>query len=306
MAAALPPLWSITWFAQPPAKGLTWRRGLTAFAGGATISVAIAVILEILLPAIFLTIFFGVAGEVMNAVKSIFAALAGKNIAAAITNPGFIYIFIQVAIIAPLAEEFAKPLITLPLIRHLPRKEAFLIGALAGAGFASLENVLYAGFGFRFWAGIIAVRALGGAIHPLGSGLVALGWRGVLRRESDARSKLALKFGAALGIHSLWNGGSLLVITLAGAKFFGEMPPQIDVLGLSAAGITLALLAILGLAALWGGRALGESFSPASVRIFNRAGRDFVISDRAAAILALAFLLILVPAGIAGMRLLLR
>jgi protease prsW family protein len=214
--------------------------------------------------------------------------------------------FIQVAIIAPVVEELVKPLVTLPLVGRLSRRDAFLMGAMAGAGFAAIENVLYAGFGFYFWAGILLVRALGGAIHPLGSGLVALGWRDILRGEPKAWLNGLARFGLAVGMHALWNGGSLLVITLAGAKFFGDLPPEIDVLGVSAAGTTLALLIVLGLIALWLGRSIAQKARLPETLNREPVEPDFILSDRHIAIWALACLVAIVPIGITGLRLLLR
>jgi RsiW-degrading membrane proteinase PrsW (M82 family) len=294
----------MSWFIGPEAEGLTWRRGLVALAGGATVGVFIAVVLEILLPVVILALVFGLAGLARDSLEAIFEALAGQDVAAAITSPGFIYIFVQVAIIAPLAEELAKPLITLPLIGRLGRREAFLVGAMAGAGFAALENVIYAGFGLYFWAGILLVRALGGAIHPLGSGLVALGWRDVRCGEAGAWPLWFARFGLAAGMHALWNGGSLLVITLAGAGFFGELPPELNVLGLSAAGTTLALLIILGLAALWFGRAVGRGTKLSPTLPVETTEAEFTLSNRAIAIWALTCLVAVVPAGIAALQLL--
>jgi RsiW-degrading membrane proteinase PrsW (M82 family) len=306
VTASLPPLMALSWFMGHQAGGLTWRRGVVAFAGGATASVFVAVALEILFPVVVLALVFGLAGLVRNSLEAVFEALAGQDIAAAITSPGFIYIFVQVAIIAPLAEELAKPLITLPLLGRLARRDAFLVGAMAGAGFAALENVIYAGFGFYFWAGILLVRALGGAIHPLGAGLVALGWRDVRRGEAGAWPRWFARFGLAAGTHALWNGGSLLVITLAGADFFGELPPELNILGLSAAGTTLALLAILGLAAFWLGRAVAQKTALLPGVQDDGGQPEFTLSDRAVAIWALACLAAIVPAGIAGLQLLVR
>ena len=306
IAAALPPLMAVSWFTGQNIAGLTWRRAVVALAGGATVSVFIAVVLEILLPAIILALVFNLANLVLASGEALFEALAGEDIAAAMTNPGFIFVFVQVAIIAPLAEELAKPLVTLPLVGRVSRRTAFLIGAMAGAGFAALENVIYAGFGFYFWAGILGVRALGGAIHPLGSGLVTLGWRDVFSGQPGAWPNWFVRFGLAAGMHALWNGGSLLVITLAGAKFFGELPPEIDVLGLSAAGTTLALLIILGLAALWLGRAIGQNTQLPGSLESEQAETTFTLSNRAVAIWALACLVMIVPAGIAGLQLVMR
>jgi hypothetical protein len=242
----------------------------------------------------------------MDSVETVVEALAGKDLALAITSPGFIYVLVHIAIIAPLAEELAKPLITLPLICRLSRRDAFWVGAMAGAGFAALENVVYAGLGLHFWAGILVVRALGSAIHPLGAGLVALGWRDILRGERKAWRSGVFGSAIAVGVHALWNGGSLLIITLAGAQFFGELPPEIDVLGLSAAGTTLAMLTILGLAALWAGRAIGRGFKLPAAREAGELDSSMVLSDRAMAIWALACLVAIVPAGITGLQILLR
>ena len=306
-AAALPPLMAVSWFRGYRANdGLTWRRGLVAFAGGATISVGIAIILETVFPIIILALVFDLANIVTQNLSQLLEALAGRDVTSAITNPGFIYVFIQIALIAPLVEEFAKPLVTLPLIGRLSQRDAFLVGAMAGAGFATLENMLYAGFGFYFWAGILIVRALGGAIHPLGSGLMALSWRNILRGKPQARTHWFVRFGLAVGIHALWNGGSLLVITLAGARFFGELPAEINVLGLSAAGTTLALLIILGLVALWIGRSFtGKLKSPVSLES-ESTNIEFTLSDKMIAIWALACLATIIPIGITTLQILIR
>ena len=330
VAATLPPIWSVAWMiphsyglkrkdeTKEPSEAesaapesatqpsLSWRRGLLAFAGGGTISVIIAVILEILLPVIILSLVSNLADTVRDSVNTIFRALSSRNVADALTNRGFIYLFLQIAIIAPFVEEIAKPLVVLPLVRRLGKQETFWIGAMAGAGFAALENVIYAIGGFSFWAGILIVRALGGALHPLGSGLVALGWRDVLRGEKDAGKNWWKNFGIAATVHAVWNGGSLLVITLGGARFFGELPPEIDLLGLSAAGTTLAFLLILGLTALWIGRAYGYDRPILPVAGAKTNETQIIPSDRAVALWAVACLIAIVPAGIAGLKLWLR
>ena len=327
--ALLPPLWAVAWMVPQVSSSqvneqvedisaaenvqgnatqpsLSWRRGLLSFAGGATVSVFIAIVLEILLPVIILSLVFNLADTVSNSIRALLQALSSDEVARALTNPGFIFLFVQIAIIAPLAEEIAKPLVTLPLLRHLNKQEAFWVGAMAGAGFAALENIIYATTGFYIWAGILVVRALGSALHPLGSGLVAQGWRDVLRGEKDSGRNWWRRFGIAVAVHAAWNGGSLLVITLGGARFFGELPPEIDLLGLSAAGTTLAFLLILGLSALWIGRAYGHNKPILSLEEEAPAEARFTPSDRAVAIWALACLAAIVPAGIAGLKLWLR
>ncbi len=329
VAAILPPLWAVSWMipyvhaSQVPDQRreesvseasqsgavkhvMTWRRSLLSFAGGATIGVFIAIILEILLPVIILSRVFNLSDIVLNSISTLLQALTSAEVAEALTSPGFVFVFVQIAIIAPVAEEIAKPLVTLPLLRNLNKQETFWIGAMAGAGFAAVENIVYATSGLYLWAGILLVRALGGALHPFGSGLVALGWRDVLRGEKGAHTNWWRRFGIAVAAHSAWNGGSLLVITLGGARFFGKLPAAIDVLGLSTAATTLAFLVILGLSALQIGRAYGHDKPLLFFEEGELADTRFTPSDQAAAIWALACLAAIVPAGIAGLRLWLR
>ena len=306
ITATLAPLFAISWFAQPRAEGLTFRRGIVAFAGGATVSIFIAIVLEIILPLIVLALVFNLSNTAIKSLQNLLSDLAGQQVARAITSPGFIYVFIQSAIIAPLAEEIAKPLVTLPLIGRLARRDAFLVAAMAGAGFAALENVIYTSFGLYLWSGVLILRAIGGAIHPLGAGLVGLSWRDILNGERDAWRNGLARFGIAVGLHALWNGGSLFVLTLAGAQFFGQLPPNVSIFGLSAAGTLLALLIILGLAALWLGRTVAQSVRM-PFEIETESGEaQFVLSDRAVAIWAFACLVAIVPVGVAALRLLLR
>jgi RsiW-degrading membrane proteinase PrsW (M82 family) len=291
---------------MPNGMHITWRRGTLAFIGGATVGVFVALALEILLPVIVFALVFNFADVALNRVSDLFDALAGSRISEALTNRGFLYIFIQLAVIAPLAEELAKPLALLPALRRLSRNEAFLLGAFAGAGFAAVENVIYAASGGEIWSGILVVRALGGALHPLGAGLMALAWHDVLHSEQNAGSKWLTRFAIAVGVHAAWNGGSLLVITLGGAGFFGDLPDEIGVLGVSAAGGTLAFLILLGISALWMGRAIGRGESPSLFSAEEQTDASLPPSERTLAIWAFACLAAIVPIGIAGLSLWLR
>jgi RsiW-degrading membrane proteinase PrsW (M82 family) len=326
LLAALPPLWAVAWFMSTDSDTdkrmetdssteamenkdrtlITWRHGTMAFIGGGTIGVFVALVLEILLPVIVFALVFNLADSVMNSVSRLFDELAGSRISLALINRGFLYIFIQLAVIAPLAEELAKPLALLPALKRLSRNEAFLLGAFAGAGFAAVENVIYAASGGEIWSGILLVRALGGALHPLGAGLMALAWHDLFSGEQGAASKWFTRFAIAVGVHAAWNGGSLLVITLGGAGFFGDLPDEIGVLGISAAGGTLAFLILLGISALWIGRAIGHGESPSLALPNEQADASLPLSERTLAIWAFACLAAIVPIGIAGLSLWLR
>jgi RsiW-degrading membrane proteinase PrsW (M82 family) len=319
----LPPLWAVGggfalalaavgWMLDRQPGTLTWRRAGVAFVGGATVSVVLAIILEVLLPGVVLLLVLDLAEPVLDSLEGLFDALAGREVAKVLTSPGFLFALVELAVVAPLVEETVKPLVTLPLLRHLERpRDALLLGAAAGAGFAVLENVLYATAGLRIWAGILAVRALGAAVHPLGSGLVTLGWHGLLRRQPDAcpehsrrgRRRWLGGYGLAIGIHALWNGGITLLLALTGAQFFGETPPEVDVLGATVAGSLLALLALEGVAVFVGARALARRLAVPEEREepveFPPSAVLPLASDQAMAVWALVCLLALLPVGLA-------
>lgn len=299
-AALLPPVAAVAWMVDRRPGELTWRRAAVAFAAGATVSMGLAIVLEVLLPGLVLALVWGLADLALPALEGLVDALAGGDVAAALTSPGFLFALVQLAVVAPLVEEFVKPLVALPLLKRLKEpRDALLLGAIAGAGFAVLEDAIYAGFGLSIWAGILLVRALGAAIHPLGAGLTALGWHDLLHRRPGAGRRWLERYGLAAGIHALWNGGSLLVLTLVGANFFGTPPPEVDVLGVTAGGILLALLAVEGAAVWVGARALARRLLPVEVSPIEHESWP---TEQTIAVWATICLLVLLPAGLAALR----
>jgi RsiW-degrading membrane proteinase PrsW (M82 family) len=299
-AVLLPPLAAVAWMVDRRPGEITWRRAAVAFAAGATVSVGLAIVLEVLLPGVVLALVWDLADLVLPALGGLIDALVGGDVADALTSPGFFFAMIHLAVVAPLVEELVKPLVTLPLLKRLAQpRDALLMGAIAGAGFAVLEDALYAGFGLRIWAGILLVRAMGAAIHSLGAGLTAWGWHGLLHRRPGAVRRWLTRYGLAVGVHALWNGGSLLVLTLVGANFFGAPPPEVDVLGITAGGILLALLAVEGAAVWVGARAMARRLLPAEAA---PPAREEVPLERAIAVWAVVCLLVLAPVGLAALR----
>jgi RsiW-degrading membrane proteinase PrsW (M82 family) len=300
-AALLPPVGAVVWMLEGQPGALTWRRAGVAFVAGATVAVMLVFLLELLFPGILLLLVLGLADPVLQAVEELFQALAGREVAGVLTSPGFLVALVEVAVVAPLVEEAVKPLVTLPLVRLFERRrDALLLGAVAGAGFAALENTLYATAGLPIWVGILAVRALGGAVHPLGTGLVTLGWHGVLRRQPGAGLRWLSGYGLAVGIHALWNGALVLLLALLGAQFFGEAPPEVDVLGVTVAGSLLALLALVGAAAFVGARALARRLAvPEEGEVEEAPVLGGLSPDQVMAVWALVCLLALLPVGLA-------
>jgi hypothetical protein len=102
-----------------------------------------------------------------------------------------------------------------------------------------------------------------------------------------------------VGIHALWNGGSLLVYALAGVNFFGTPPPEVDILGLTMGGVLLAVLALEGVAVWVSARAMSRRLLPAEEIPPAREGMPV---ERAIAVWALVCLLVLVPIGLTVLR----
>jgi RsiW-degrading membrane proteinase PrsW (M82 family) len=300
--ALLPPIGALVWMMDRQPGTLTWRRAGVAFVAGGTVSVGVALVLELLLPGLALLLVLDLARPVLSALEGLLEALAGLEVARALTSPGFLVALVALGVVAPVVEEMVKPLVTLPLLRHLKSpREALLLGAVAGAGFAAMENVVYAAAGLPVWTAILVLRALGAAVHPVGTGLVTLGWFRVLGREPGAGPRWLRGYGLAVGIHALWNGGSTLLMALLGARFFGEAAPEVDVLGVSVAGSLLALLAIEGAVTWVAARALSRRLAVPTEE--ERVEETLVLgglsSDQSLAVWAVVCLFVMLPVGLA-------
>lgn len=280
LAGSLPPIAVLTW-GQPQGQQLTKRRFLLAFAIGSSLAVLLAILLEVLLPFFILAIAQGLYEQIQATVRTVLGALSGQTVSNVISSPFFIMALVELGVIAPLVEEFVKPLVVLPMIHNADgRKQAFWVGASAGAGFAILENLLYTGFGLGIWPGILAMRVLSAAVHPLGAGLVALGWYEVFHPDENTsitrHSRLVnwlRGYAPAVGIHALWNGGSLVIFTLATTEFFGKTSAEVDIFGLTLAGISLAFLIVVGVGALAAFRFVARrSEEDQSIKTLNPAG----------------------------------
>jgi RsiW-degrading membrane proteinase PrsW (M82 family) len=317
VVAALPPLTAVVWAAEDHPGQLTWRRSSVAFSAGATVSVLLAILLEILVPYTIIWLLLNLGDPVLDAIEGLLNLLAGGEVARALTAPGLLVALFELAIVAPLVEEFVKPLVVLPLLKSTEsRRDVFLIGAVAGAGFAALENVIYALVGVRYWSGILLLRALGAAVHPLGAGLTALAWHSILTRRRNqvlpprSREEPGFwpgGFGLAVGQHALWNGGLVLWMALAGTTFFGPAPAEADVMGISVAVGLLALIALEGVALWMAIRALSRRLDlDKDIREVaadqKEIARVDMSTERAIALWAVVCLLVLLPVGLAALQ----
>jgi len=314
LAAVLPPLWAIAWFLgryDITIERLSWRRGIVALAGGASVAVFLTILLEILLSAGILVLGFDLFGTTTNTLNAFFRDVGRSQSTSSwmdmLKSPAFVYVLVQFALIAPLVEEFAKPLVTLPILRHLDQKQTFWVGALAGAGFAALESSVYGTIGIQIWIGFLLVRALGSAIQPLGSGLVALGWRDVLRKEPRGGwSSWTRRYGIAVTLHAAWNAASLLVVFPGKLLLTGNLSRLVGWPGIAAFGMLFLFLILLGSSALWLGRELwqGKMLSFPDSQAMD--GAESTSLNRMVAIGTVACLMVILPAGILLSKLWLR
>lgn len=139
---------------------------------------------------------------VMGALGSLLGATAAEELSA--------------VLVAPPIEEPTKALILFAVMfsRHFDNaSDGFVYGAAAGLGFAMTENFLYftnyADPGqIVAWVQLVVVRTFySGVMHACASSTVgaALGWAR-FRGWIPKLLALPVGFGAAMGIHALWNG----------------------------------------------------------------------------------------------------
>jgi RsiW-degrading membrane proteinase PrsW (M82 family) len=126
------------------------------------------------------------------------------------------FLLVELAVVAPLLEETLKPLGAL-VARPRSRSEALIFGAAAGAGFAAIENIIYASgsfWGTEWWAPISVVRMSGSALHLLGTALITLAVFELKKPKEQRLISVPGAYGLALGVHAAWNGSIAVAILL--------------------------------------------------------------------------------------------
>lgn len=206
--------------------------------GGATVGPIVAIVGHAAVAAFAAAFFLGFA----NSGRALLDELRiDPRLAQLLASPWMILLLADVSVAAPLVEELGKALgarIGAGSARIESRRDAFMVGAAAGAGFAVIENVLYASLGAAFggpWPAIVVARSLGAAVHPLAAGLVMLGWWDASRGGGGKAFVRGYLSGA--GVHAIWNAAVVALFVVQQAT---NAPS-------SAAAATLAFTATLGL-----------------------------------------------------------
>ena len=188
---------------------------LSAAVGGAFGGAVIALLSHAAVFAFAYLFFLGFAGAAIDLLEVL---RVDPRFVAAAGSPWALLLFIEIVVVAPLTEEVGKAAGS-SVFRPTDRRTAFMGGVAAGAGFAILENLLYAsagGFLGGAWEPIVVARMLGAAVHPLATGLIVLGWWEW--RQSRNFGHLARRFLAGTGAHAIWNA-SLVVVVIAVSAF---------------------------------------------------------------------------------------
>jgi RsiW-degrading membrane proteinase PrsW (M82 family) len=204
-----------------PVGGLTWRQVTLAGALSIAVAASIAVYVESVGGAytVVLLLVHNGAFEAAQNAGDVFDAIADADIILT-EDEQFIAGLVTAAVLAPLAEEFAKSLaVRFTMTAGTTRAQAFFLGAVAGAAFGLLEAMLYGLAGVEDdaggWWSILLLRAGSTSLHALCSGLAGLAWW-YWSLARGHRAAIAL-FSLAMALHALWNG----VFTVIESRIFG-------------------------------------------------------------------------------------
>jgi len=212
VAAIGPPITAFLLAHAAAGGGVRRGRMYRAAALGATlIPILVIVVHGVVLAAVYAAVApLGTAGrDLLDGIR------VDPTLVEVLTNPWAMLFLIEMALVAPIAEETLKPLAA-RITRPASRREAFLLGAAAGAGFAAVENVMYASgwfFSSSWWLPVAVLRSSGAALHLLGAGLISVAWY-ERRAGMPSRLSLARAWGIAVAIHAFWNGAIAVAILL--------------------------------------------------------------------------------------------
>lgn len=283
LGSAIPSLLALCWFRDKLADRLTWRRGALAFTSSGflgLISLLAGVALWTFIRPSWLMHFYLFLDSPTPEVIVVLAGFLG---------------------LAVLIVELVKPLIALPFLSQLARRDIFLVGAVAGAGFVPFATVVYVGLNPEAWFLILILTILGGAVHLLSSGLVALAWYDLAEKPAGWPRWLAY-YGLAVALQMVWNLGFLLLVVLNRFSFLQySYLNNGDIYRLLWAGSWFILLVIGGIT-WWGGYLMSRPAAEANTAEPTLEATQDV--DRSIAIWAAACLVAIVPVGIISLYLL--
>ena len=221
---------------------------ISASVWGAVVGAAVAAVAS---AAVLAVAYFFLGGFADSAAEFLETIRIDPALTDVLRTPWVVAFAFSLVVVAPIVEEIGKGAGGL-ISKPDGRRKAFLAGVAAGAGFAVIEDLLYA-FGGSFLddpTAIILLRSTGAAVHPLASGLVVMGWWEW--RNGDGLNSLVRGFVGGVGVHALWNA-SVVALVITEAAYAQD--PTSDRFAAISLAYSAALGAVLA-AALW--RATGS------------------------------------------------
>jgi len=302
LGAALSTFAVLAWAFRNLGWPLTWRQTALAFVCGSTLSVIVAIILETTLPYLAYLLI-----SPLGFLADEFAELgwgAPGLVERLFASPLVLVYLIFTAFEAPLPEEFAKAL-GIPMfgrLRITNERQAFAIGLASGAGFAILENMLYEGMYANYngwsWGGITLLRSIGSVLHPIGTGIIALGW---FRMKQGGASTLLKAYLLSVLLHTLWNGGFEPLVYLTGLDYYAGAGPSLSFYGETLNILLVGYLVLLSAGLWWMLRRIVHGLSPTvqadTAATVHTNLEPALVSRRAIAIWAIACAAIIIPIG---------
>lgn len=273
------------WMMGQSVSGITWRRGVVAFAGSAVVCVALGAVLQML---VMVTVSFLAPnpGDAILAGLDLVEDLIKNDLAYIIIDRGFLIALLVLSVVVPVIATLTKPLVTLPLTSCLSPRKLFFIGALAGAGFAAVESMMFIMLWPQYWAWILILQALGAAIHPVGAGMMALKWQNVFSKTTNSWMNWIAGAGLFTSVHALWNTGLLFVLPTVTNRFFMWINE-----------VSFILLLVIGLVMFWTGHSITQQLYTNDRKGEMKKGEN-AFSNQAMAVWAVAMMVLIVPIGL--------
>jgi RsiW-degrading membrane proteinase PrsW (M82 family) len=192
-------------YPQQTSWATTWRRFTLAIVSGATLTILLAILFEVVLTRLAGTA-FGVHTSIID----------NLNMPIPHNTQELVLLLVLASVIAPIIEECMKPLAVEVMIGRLQSAaEAFILGFACGIGFDLIETSGYIGLSKpRLWINTALERSTAGLLHAFGAGMVALGCYYLTHRNS-INKRILIGLGCiayAIIQHSIWNGTFLFAL----------------------------------------------------------------------------------------------
>ena len=224
----------ILWLAYLGVCGLSVgssQRDWGALGAGLTLSPMLIMILEIVALIVVLVsamVYIASQPDLLNQIDLLIQRLSyappdpqviQRILSPYLLKPGVIYtIFAFVVVIVPLIEEALKPIGVWLLFRTgLHPAAGFTAGVLGGAGYAIFENIMFS-ITMENWMFVVSARSGTAVMHIFTGGIT--GWALAAAWRYRKYLQLGLTYLAAVAIHALWNG--LTLIGIANEFIFEE------------------------------------------------------------------------------------